>query len=169
MRKAFRFLGIALLGLLVVAAAFAAYIASTGIPKYPPGRIDRRVEVTPEKVERGRKLASLTCVSCHQDPTTGKLTGKRLVDAPKQFGPIFSKNITHDSAHGIGAWSDGELLYFLRTGIHRTGQYVPPYMPLYWLLISAAAYRAVWQFMTARFEWEKTEHGVAARRARCTP
>jgi cellulose synthase/poly-beta-1,6-N-acetylglucosamine synthase-like glycosyltransferase len=44
-----------------------------------------------------------------------------------------------------------------------------PLMPLYWLLISAAAYRAVWQFMTARFEWEKTEHGVAARRARCTP
>ena len=29
------------------------------------------------------------------------------------------------------------------------------------LLISAAAYRAVWQFMTARFEWEKTEHGLA--------
>jgi glycosyltransferase XagB len=44
-----------------------------------------------------------------------------------------------------------------------------PLMPLCWLLISAAAYRAVWQFMTARFEWEKTEHGVAARRARCTP
>jgi glycosyltransferase XagB len=32
-------------------------------------------------------------------------------------------------------------------------------MPLYWLLVSAAAYRALWQFMTARFEWEKTEHG----------
>lgn len=41
-----------------------------------------------------------------------------------------------------------------------------PLMPLYWLLISAAAYRAVWQFMTARFEWEKTEHGSAALRAR---
>ena len=36
-----------------------------------------------------------------------------------------------------------------------------PLMPLYWLLISAAAYRALWQFMTARFEWEKTEHGLA--------
>lgn len=33
-------------------------------------------------------------------------------------------------------------------------------MPLYWLLISAAAYRAVWQFATAPFEWEKTEHGL---------
>ncbi len=32
-------------------------------------------------------------------------------------------------------------------------------MPFYWLLISAAAYRAIWQFIRAPFEWEKTEHG----------
>jgi hypothetical protein len=36
-----------------------------------------------------------------------------------------------------------------------------PLMPLYWLLISAAAYHALWQFATARFKWEKTEHGLA--------
>ena len=36
-----------------------------------------------------------------------------------------------------------------------------PLMPLYWLLISGAAYRAIWQFMTDRFAWEKTEHGVS--------
>ncbi|MGH6792276.1 MAG: hypothetical protein ACRECF_06005 [Methyloceanibacter sp.] len=38
-----------------------------------------------------------------------------------------------------------------------------PLMPLYWLLISAAAYRALWQFLTARFKWEKTEHGLARK------
>ena len=37
-----------------------------------------------------------------------------------------------------------------------------PLMPLYWLLISGAAYRAIWQFMTDRFAWEKTEHGVGS-------
>jgi hypothetical protein len=35
-----------------------------------------------------------------------------------------------------------------------------PFMPLYWLLISAAAYRALWQYRRARFLWEKTEHGL---------
>jgi hypothetical protein len=35
-----------------------------------------------------------------------------------------------------------------------------PLMPLYWLLISGAAYRAVWQFATDRFTWEKTAHGL---------
>jgi len=34
-------------------------------------------------------------------------------------------------------------------------------MPFYCLSISAAAYRALWQFATARFKWEKTEHGLA--------
>ena len=40
-----------------------------------------------------------------------------------------------------------------------------PLMPLYWLLVSAAAYRALWQFVTDRFRWEKTEHGLALPKA----
>jgi len=34
-------------------------------------------------------------------------------------------------------------------------------MPLYWLLISLAAYRALLQLITRPFYWEKTEHGVS--------
>lgn len=34
-------------------------------------------------------------------------------------------------------------------------------MPLYWLLISAAAYKALWQLLTRPFHWEKTEHGLS--------
>ncbi|HRF07524.1 MAG TPA: glycosyltransferase [Xanthobacteraceae bacterium] len=36
-------------------------------------------------------------------------------------------------------------------------------MPLYWLLLSAAAWRAVWQLVHSPYHWEKTEHGLAAR------
>lgn len=35
-------------------------------------------------------------------------------------------------------------------------------MPFYWLLISLAAYRALYQLITRPFYWEKTEHGVSA-------
>jgi cytochrome c2 len=129
MRKLLRILGYALALIVVGIGAFLAWVAVTGIPKYAPGHIERRVEVTPERVARGRKIASLSCFNCHQNPTTGKLTGKQLEDAPKQFGTIFSKNITKDPKHGIGTWTDGELIYLLRTGIDRTGQYLPPYMP----------------------------------------
>lgn len=33
-------------------------------------------------------------------------------------------------------------------------------MPIYWLAISYAAYRALWQLITAPYYWEKTEHFV---------
>ncbi len=35
------------------------------------------------------------------------------------------------------------------------------FIPVYWLYVSAAAYRAVWQLIWAPFYWEKTEHGVS--------
>lgn len=38
------------------------------------------------------------------------------------------------------------------------------WMPVYWLLISAAAYRALWELAYRPFHWEKTEHtGVRFR------
>jgi hypothetical protein len=37
-------------------------------------------------------------------------------------------------------------------------------MPITWLLVSFAAYRALWQYVRAPFLWEKTTH--AWRRAR---
>jgi cellulose synthase/poly-beta-1,6-N-acetylglucosamine synthase-like glycosyltransferase len=33
--------------------------------------------------------------------------------------------------------------------------------PAYWLMISAAAYRAAWQLLRAPFFWEKTPHGLS--------
>lgn len=34
-------------------------------------------------------------------------------------------------------------------------------MPFYWLLMSAAAWLALWQFIFAPFHWNKTEHGLS--------
>ena len=34
-------------------------------------------------------------------------------------------------------------------------------MPFYWLLISVAAWLALWQFIFAPFKWNKTEHGLS--------
>ena len=41
-----------------------------------------------------------------------------------------------------------------------------PLMPLYWLLISGAAYRAIWQFMTDRFAGRRPRTGSPAPRRR---
>lgn len=37
-------------------------------------------------------------------------------------------------------------------------------LPAYWLLISLAGWRALWQLATDPFHWEKTRHGLAKRR-----
>jgi mono/diheme cytochrome c family protein len=118
----------AVLGTAVLAvAAWAAYVAVDGIPRYPAQPPDLHVEVTKARVERGKKLASLLCAECHAGDG-GKLTGRHLTEMPPQFGDIWSKNITQDRDVGVGSWTDGELAYFLRTGIRRDGQYVPPWM-----------------------------------------
>jgi cytochrome c2 len=119
----------ALLGAIVVLlAAFLAYVQVTGIPTYPHATPARHVEVTPERVAAGRALAETLCNGCHLDPATKRLTGKRSADIPPAFGVVYSANITRSTAHGIGAWTDGELAYLLRTGVRPDGRYVPPYM-----------------------------------------
>lgn len=129
MKRALK-IGLGVLGVLLLAGGgAAATIHLRGIPRYPTEAVELRVEVTPERVRRGKKMASMLCAGCHLDPTTQVLTGKRMADAPPEFGVIYSKNITRHPDKGIGGWSDGELAYLLRTGIRRDGQYIPPYMP----------------------------------------
>jgi glycosyltransferase XagB len=43
----------------------------------------------------------------------------------------------------------------------RVGMHLQLSLPVYWLLISAAGWRAAWQFLREPFKWEKTEHGLA--------
>lgn len=131
MKKALRGLGYFVLAVIVLTSALALYIAITGIPSYAPGKVNLKVHSSEAKVEHGRKFASMLCIGCHLDPSTGKPTGKRLADLPSVFGVAFSKNITRDPVYGIASWRDGELAYLLRTGITRTGRYAPPWMPKY--------------------------------------
>lgn len=128
MKKFFKILLFIILGLIVVTGIAAAYISMRSLPKHTPEKINVVVEYTPHRVENGIKLASMLCKSCHYNNDSRKFTGRELTEAP-QFGEIYSKNITKDPNAGIGKWTDGELIYFLRTGIRPDGTYVPPYMP----------------------------------------
>jgi cytochrome c2 len=129
MKKILKIIGILLLLIVVVIGGFASFIAIRGIPKYEVNVPQiPNVEVTPERVVRGEKIAAMLCRDCHYNSETAKLTGRQLNDAPA-FGKIYSKNITQDKEIGIGNWTDAQLIYFIRTGIHpHTGQYIPPYM-----------------------------------------
>lgn len=132
MKRALKILGYAAAGIVLLAAMGAAYIQVKGVPTYD-------VKITPEianlqaprdssHVARGAKIAALLCQECHLSPE-GKFTGKMMAEMPKAFGAVASLNITQDPEIGIGKWTDGELYYFLRTGIRKDGSWAPPFMP----------------------------------------
>jgi mono/diheme cytochrome c family protein len=129
MRKILKAILFLFLLIAVCMGGFVAFLEVRGIPKYDAPTIPEfKVEVTPERVATGAKIASVQCVFCHQSKD-GKLTGKFLSDLPPDFGEIHSMNITHSAEHGISKWTDSELAYFLRTGVRKNGQYAPIYMP----------------------------------------
>lgn len=128
MRKIIKIIGIGLATIVLFGLIFIAYLQFSDIPYYDIKKVDYHAESSPEAIARGQKLASMLCAGCHLDKESGKLIGRKLTDAPAEFGELFSQNITQDKQFGIGNWTDGELLTLLRTGIKKDGQYAPPYM-----------------------------------------
>lgn len=128
MKKILKILGILLGAIVVLALLGFVYINSSGIPKYPVDIPKYTAKASPEALARGEKLVSMLCAGCHLNKESGNLVGHQMLDAPPEFGTIYSANITADPTYGIGEWTDGEILYLLRTGIKRDGQYAPPYM-----------------------------------------
>jgi mono/diheme cytochrome c family protein len=128
MKKLLKWLGLGLAVLVVLIAAMAAYVAATPIPSYSTQKVDFPVEVTAERVARGKLSIEMLCAGCHMDSATGGLTGKHMPDLPTQFGEAWSRNITTHPVKGIGSWTNGEIAFLLRTGIARDGRYTPPWM-----------------------------------------
>jgi mono/diheme cytochrome c family protein len=129
MKKVLKRVGAVLGAMIGVAGALALYVQVDGIPRYDKPVTDTRtVAVTKERVEQGAKIASLVCAGCHENHETHRFTGRHMADVPPELGVIYSKNITQHPTKGVGKWTDGELRYFLRTGVRPDGQYVPPYM-----------------------------------------
>lgn len=116
-----------LLGLLVlVVAGLALFVALRGIPRYDAPLV-AAVPVpasTPAQLVLGEKLVRASCAECHLNQQTERLSGQRLLDTPPEFGALYSANITQDPTHGIGAWTDAEIVGALRTGIGRSRHYL---------------------------------------------
>lgn len=129
MKKVLRYVLYLVGAVVVLVIGFALFIQFRGIPTYEAKELNVVVESTPEKVLHGKKLAAMLCVKCHLNAETNSLSGKFLVESPPIFGKIYSKNITQSAEHGIGKWTDGQLIYLLRTGIRPNGTFIPPYMP----------------------------------------
>ncbi|WNZ63826.1 cytochrome c [Myxococcus sp. MxC21-1] len=93
------------------------------------------------KLERGRYLVEnvLACGSCHTPrdwaryggPASGPSLSGACWDDPawELPGRVCAPNITSDPEHGIGRWTDEELMRALRDGTGRDGKTLFPLMP----------------------------------------
>ncbi|MBC8082199.1 MAG: c-type cytochrome [Hymenobacter sp.] len=124
MKKGLRILGALLVLLLVAAGGFATWVQVRGIPSYAVPRVAAvTVAATPARLAQGQKLAVAMCADCHLNKSTQAFTGTLLTELPPAFGRLYAANITQDPTHGIGRWTDAELVALLRTGIGRDGRY----------------------------------------------
>lgn len=137
MKKFLRILGILVLVLLIVIVGAITYITQA-LPNID-APTDLKVEVTPERVERGAYLANSVCVcmDCHSTrdwnafaaPLVGGTLGKggEKFDRTMNFpGEFYSKNIT---PFALANWSDGEVYRAITSGVSKDGHPFFPVMP----------------------------------------
>jgi mono/diheme cytochrome c family protein len=83
------------------------------------------------ELDLGRYLVQAgDCQSCHTDANGAPFAGARAIPTP--FGIIYSRNITPDTATGIGGWSDEDFYRALHEGISRDGSHLYPAFPYPW-------------------------------------
>lgn len=131
MKKVLRVIGVVIVLLILAALAGFSYIEISGIPSYDAKDPGVTVHGDSLMVANGARIASMLCVQCHYNKDNNRLSGAFMPDVA-QFGKIYSANITNDQRYGIGGWTDGQLLYLLRTGVAKDGEYFPPYMPKFY-------------------------------------
>jgi cytochrome c553 len=93
--------------------------------KYSAESIDFYVKSSPEKVEKGKRLAMAVCGPCHYNSVLENLSGKQMLDVPCSIGNVYASNITNDSAAGIASYAPGQIKYLLKTGITKEGKFAP--------------------------------------------
>lgn len=79
-----------------------------------------------QSFERGKNLVFNICAGCHYDRTVKKFIGRSLNDLPKIAGHLYSANLTNSKTNGRPPqYTDAELFYLLKTGISKSGKFMP--------------------------------------------
>lgn len=140
MRIVLRILGGIVLAVALCAAGLLAWLALKKPAMRPPST--EKIEATPERLTRGRYLTLhvADCLGCHSDHHFDRFAVPLKAGTEGQGGFLFDKklgvpglvqaqNITPDREHGLGGWSDGEILRAMREGVNRKGEALFPMMP----------------------------------------
>ncbi|MCB0706558.1 MAG: c-type cytochrome [Saprospiraceae bacterium] len=133
MKKALKYLGITLGGIILILLCLALFVSIKGIPTYEPQVPEVSIQSDSMSIANGKRLVTMICAGCHLNENR-QLAGGYLEDIPTAFGKVWSQNITRHETEGLGRYSDGQLMYLLRTGVKKDGNFCPPWMPSFPLM-----------------------------------
>jgi cellulose synthase/poly-beta-1,6-N-acetylglucosamine synthase-like glycosyltransferase len=91
-----------------------------------------------------------------------------LVAASSGFDPLFPQLLLFLSLFNLLAGNGAFVFLLMLAPIRRGWLHLVPFSLTvlgYWVLISIAAYRGLWQLLRNPFYWEKTQHGVSKHAA----
>jgi mono/diheme cytochrome c family protein len=141
MKRALRAAGIAAGVLVLLMLLVTAYVLAVWDRPDPRSAPTLTAPHDSASVARGKYLFTVTwqCYGCHQsgpaDPSAPPSGGKAfdLRSIGPGFGTYYSRNLTPDTATGIGLWTDGEFVQAIREGVGRKRHALFPIMPMDWL------------------------------------
>ncbi len=136
MKKVFKVLLIIFIVVIVAISGIALYV-KTALPNVGAAP-DIKVELTPERVARGKYLANNVsiCMDCHSQRDwnmyAGPIVNGSFGGGGEKFGKesgfpgtMYSKNIT---PHALKTWTDGEILRAIVSGQSKDGKALFPVM-----------------------------------------
>lgn len=103
------------------------FIVAVGIAFWFMGR-DAAAETKPDRIARGKYIFALAggC-GCHTEKGGLVNAGGRPLKTP--YGTFYGTNITPDPTHGIGSWTEPQIIDSIRLGVRPDGSVVSPVMP----------------------------------------
>ncbi|MGL5011579.1 MAG: c-type cytochrome [Paracoccaceae bacterium] len=114
---------------LVVLGAGAALVLSAPAAPLPESAL---ASLTADPLHGATVFAVSGCASCHAAPDADySLTpvlsgGERFVS---DFGTFIAPNISPDPVHGIGGWTDAQIISAIRNGVDDAGNHLYPAFP----------------------------------------
>lgn len=137
MKKFLKWVAIIVILVVVVAISAASYVSFALPDVGEPENI--KVELTPERLARGKYLAHsvAVCIDCHSTRDWSKFAGPIDSNALGVGGEVFDSRIglpgviyvPNITPVGIKKYTDGELFRAITTGVKKDGSAIFPIMP----------------------------------------
>lgn len=100
---------------------------------------DLKVEITNERVEKGKYLANhvMVCIDCHSTRDWTKYSGPIVPGTEGMGGEVFDHKMglpgkyiaTNITPYTLGSWSDGEIYRAITSGVGKRNNTIFPIMP----------------------------------------